>query len=332
MTITISPPASKPVRRRRVVVSLFLWLLVLVGTAWAIIRLGGWERGPLIQMFAFTPYVAAWTVLPALLALALRRWLTAAVAVVTVALFAVLVLPRAFADHDRGPATGVALHVMTANMEFGGADPAVIVGLVRDNDVAVLALQEFTPQAVTRLQEAGLGTLLPYSSLGDEFGASGSGLYSRYPITGAGVRRNQGGMNQAYGTIKPPGAVAVNVMSVHPLAPVGGATDDGWRTDLAAEPSTGPNGTPQILLGDFNSTLDHAPLRKLIARDYRDAADADGKGLIGTWGAYSGHPLPPVIIDHVLADKRIGVGHVSVHGLPDSDHRSVVAGLWLPAA
>jgi endonuclease/exonuclease/phosphatase family metal-dependent hydrolase len=314
------------------VISVLLWLLVLPGTAWAIIRLGGWERGPLVQAFAFTPYVAAWTVLPVLLALALRRWLTAAVAVVTVALFAVLVLPRAFVDHDRGPSTGIALHVMTANMEFGGADPAVIVGLVRDNDIAVLALQEFTPQAVTRLQAAGLDKLLPYSALGDELGASGSGLYSRYPITGGGVRRNAGGMNQAYGTIRPAGAGAINVMSVHPLAPVDAPSERGWRTDLAAEPGTGPRGTPQILLGDFNSTLDHAPLRKLISRGYRDAADADGKGLIGTWGAYTRRKLPPVIIDHVLADKRIGIGPVSVHGLPDSDHRSVIADLWLPAA
>ena len=331
MTITSAPPATKPVRRKWVLLSVLLWLLVLPGTAWAVARLGGWERGIAIQLFAFTPYAAAWSLLPALLALALRRWLTAAVAVTTVALFASMVLPRAFAAGDRGPTTGVALHVLTANMEFGGADPATIVGLVRDNDVAVLALQEFTPRAITQLREAGLGDLLPYSSLGDEFGASGSGLYSRYPITGAGVRRNTGGFNQAYGTIKPPGATAIAVESVHPLAPSDPAMLDGWRTDLRNEPSTGPTGTPQILLGDFNSTLDHEPLRALINRGYRDAADADGKGLVGTWGPYSEHPLPPVTIDHVLVDERIGVGEVSVHGLPNSDHRAVLAALWLPA-
>jgi endonuclease/exonuclease/phosphatase family metal-dependent hydrolase len=332
MTITSASPATKPARRRWVLVSVLLWLLVLPDLAWAITRLGGWERGLGIQLFAFTPYAAAWTVLLALLALALRRWLTAVVAVVTVALFAALVLPRAIADHNRGPATGVALHVLTANMEFGGADPATIVGLVRDNDVAVLALQEFTPHAITQLREAGLGGLLPYSSLGDEFGASGSGLYSRYPITGAGVRRNAGGFNQAYGTVKPPGATAIAIESVHPLAPTDPSSMDGWRTDLKNEPSTGPEGTPQILLGDFNSTLDHKPLRVLIGRGYRDAADADGKGLVGTWGPYSEHPLPPVTIDHVLVDERIGVGSVSVHGLPNSDHRAVLAALWLPAA
>ena len=37
-------------------------------------------------------------------------------------------------------AAGVPLTVMTSNMRFGGADPRTIVGLVRENDVAVLAV------------------------------------------------------------------------------------------------------------------------------------------------------------------------------------------------
>ena len=219
MTITSSAPATRPVRVRRVAWHVLLWLLVLPGLAWVAIRLGGWERSALVQLFAFTPYVAAWSVVPVIAALATRRWLAAAVATITCALFAAAVLPRAFADGDRGPQAGVALRVMTSNMLFGNADPATIVRLVRDNDVAVLAVQEFSPNGQRSLAAAGLGELLPYSSLGAEFGASGSGLYSRYPITAPGVRRNDGGFNQAYGTVQPPGAVAVTVESAHPLAP-----------------------------------------------------------------------------------------------------------------
>ena len=332
MTITSSAPVAKPVRVRRAAWHLLLWLLVLPGTAWVVLRLGGWERGMMVQFFAFTPYVAAWAVVPVIAALATRRWLVAAVATMTFALFAVLVLPRTIADGDRGPQTGVALRVMTANMLFGNADAATIVKLVRDNDIAVLALQEFSPAATTRLAEAGLGTLLPYSSLGAEYGASGSALYSRYPITGPGVQRNGGGFNQAYGTIQPPGAAALDVESAHPLAPYAVDVLDGWRSDLEAEPHADPKGRPRILLGDFNATLDHKPLRNLIASGYRDAADAAGKGLIGTWGPYDGDPLPPVTIDHILADTRLGIGKVTVHDVPDSDHRAVIAHLTLPAA
>src|SRR5690349_4487068 len=112
MTITSPAPVAKPARARRVAGQVLLWLLVLPGLAWAVIRLGGWERGALMQLFAFTPYVAAWSVLPVIIALAARRRPAAAVAAVACTLLAVAVLPRALPDGDRGPGGGVALPVM----------------------------------------------------------------------------------------------------------------------------------------------------------------------------------------------------------------------------
>ncbi|MEV6601897.1 endonuclease/exonuclease/phosphatase family protein [Actinoplanes sp. NPDC051346] len=330
--MTTSAPAIAKPSKRRAAWLVLLWLLVLPGAVWAVLRVGGWERGLLVQLFAFTPYVAAWSVVPVVAALATRRWLAAAVAALTFVLLAAMVLPRAFADGDRGPQTGVKMRVMTSNMLFGGADAAQIVRFVRDNDVAVLALQEFSPTAQTRLAEAGLGQLLPYSSLGAEFGAGGSGLYSRFPITSPDVRVNGGFFNQAYGTIQPPGAAPLTVESAHPLAPFSVDVVDRWRADLEAEPRAEPKGMPRILLGDFNATLDHQPLRELIDSGYRDAADATGNGLIGTWGPYDGDLIPPVTIDHVLVDNRLGVTDADVHDIDGSDHRAIIAEVVLPAA
>jgi endonuclease/exonuclease/phosphatase family metal-dependent hydrolase len=254
------------------------------------------------------------------------------VAWLAVLAMAATVLPRAVPDADRGAASGAALTVLTANLLVGGADPATVVALVREHDVAVLAVQEFTPDAEAGLRAAGLSALLPHQQLGAEVGTTGSGLYSRYPITAGGVRRNGGGFTQAYGTIQAPGAPPVLVESAHPLAPYALGVLDDWRDDLAAEPRATPAGPLRILLGDFNSTLDHQPLRALIDSGYADAADVAGAGLIGTWGPYDGDAIPPVTIDHVLVDQRIGVGTVSVHGLPRSDHRAVLARLTIPPA
>ena len=85
-----------------------------------------------------------------------------------------------------------------------------------------------------------------------------------------------------------------------------------------------------ILAGDFNATLDHSVLRSLISTGYRDAADVVGKGFVGTWGPYDGDRIPPVTLDRVLADKRIGVVDVAVFDLAGSDHRPVMATLTLP--
>ena len=314
--------------------TILLWLLVLPAALWAVVRIGGWERGIVVQLFAFTPYVAAWSLLPLVFALIARRWVIAGVALAVAVALTACVLPRALPGHDRGPATGVPLRVMSANLLAGGADAATVVSLVRENDIAVLALQEFTGKAQAALTAAGLDELLPYSSIGletDPFGTTGSAFYSRFPIAGGGVRRNGAGFQQAYGTITPPGAAPVLVESAHPAAPYAVAALGDWRSDLEAEPAADPTGTPRILLGDFNSTLDHEPLRTLISRGYRDAAAAAGKGLVPTWGPYHGRPIPPVTIDHVLVDRRIGVGDVSVHRVPASDHRSVIASLRIPA-
>jgi endonuclease/exonuclease/phosphatase (EEP) superfamily protein YafD len=335
MTITSTPAETSPTasgrRLGRVVLTVLIWLLIVPALLWLIVRASGWDRGPLVQLLAYTPYVAAWSVLPAVLAFATRRWTAGAVAMAVVLLFALLVAPRAIPG-GRGPATGVPLRVMTSNLLFGGADPAQIVDLVREHDVEVLAVQEFTTEGRKALATAGLEDLLPYTSFADEAGASGSGVYSRYPIAGAGHRRMGGGFLQAYATVQPPHAEPVLVESAHPRAPSDLSLNGLWRSDLAEEPGTGPDGTPRILLGDFNSTLDHAPLRRLVARGYRDAGVATGQGLIPTWPYFEHRGIPWVTLDHVLVDKRLGVRGMSVHRIIDSDHRAVIAELTLPAA
>jgi endonuclease/exonuclease/phosphatase family metal-dependent hydrolase len=317
--------------------TILIWLLVLPTLGWAVVRLGGWERGPLVQLFAFTPYVAGWSLLPLALALIARRWTAGAVAVVAAAILIARVLPRALPSRDRGPAGGVSLSVMTANTLFGQAEPVNLVTLVRDHDIAVLALQEFTVDAREALAKAGLDELLPYltntpEQTTSEHSTLGSVVYSRFPIAGAGIRQNPGGDRQAYGTIQPPGAAPVLVESAHPAAPWSVRANTEWRVDLRGQPGSAPSEPPRILLGDFNATLDHAPLGDLIRRGYRDAAATDGKGLVGTWGPYAGKPIPPVTIDHILVDRRIAVGAVSVHGQQDSDHRVVIATLRVPQA
>ena len=102
-----------------------------------------------------------------------------------------------------------------------------------------------------------------------------------------------------------------------------------WRADLRAVPRATPSSRLRILAGDFNATLDHAELRRLIDSGYVDAAAEVGAGLRATWPNARRLP-PPVTIDHVLADARAGVQEFSVHPIPGTDHRAVFAELVLP--
>lgn len=331
MTIADVSSVTRPVRRRRLVWTVLIWLSVLPAGIWLLGRTLGWEAGPAVQLLAFTPYVAVWALIPLLVALAARRWAAAAVAALIALGFGAAVVPRALADSDKGPTGGVELRVMTANLLYSGADPAELVRLVRENRIDVLAVQEFTPRGETTLTAAGLDALLPYHQLAPEYGASGSGLYSKYPFGEQAARRNDGGFQQAHATVRVPGAGDVYIESVHPLAPASLDMVPGWSADLRDQvPAEG--GVPKILMGDFNATLDHKRLRDLIATGYRDAADTLGKGWEGTWGPYDGDPIPPVTIDHVLADERIGVKDLQVHVLRNSDHHALTAVLTVPAA
>ncbi|MEO3779178.1 endonuclease/exonuclease/phosphatase family protein [Micromonospora sp. B11E3] len=324
--------ASPPGRRDRVRTWL-CWLAVTPGLVWAAVRLPGLERGPLVQAVAFTPYVAAWAPAPLLLALALRRRWPAAVAALVAAALLGVVAPRALPS-PRPPATGPTLRLLTANLLAGAADTRALVDLVRAHRVDVLAVQEFTPRAAAELDQLGLAALLPHRQLNPQVGTPGSGLYARFPISGGGVRLNRGGwgFSQAYGTVTPPGGPPVRVESAHPAAPYAIDQVGYWRTDLTAQLPATPDAGLRVLAGDFNATLDHAPLRALLATGYVDAADAVGVGLVGTWGPYDGDPIPPVTIDHVLVDRRIAVHAVAVRPVPGSDHRAVFAELRLPTA
>ncbi|GAA2791266.1 hypothetical protein GCM10020219_073200 [Nonomuraea dietziae] len=128
--------------------------------------------------------------------------------------------------------------------------------------------------------------------------------------------------------IKPPKGPEIEVVSVHPCAPSHAEKMACWRSGLAALPRAGERLT--VLAGDFNATLDHWPVRALLDSGYRDAADVTGQGFTATWPQQGWRPLPGVTIDHVLADRRMGVRAFSVHELSDTDHRPVFAELTLP--
>jgi len=299
---------------------ILIWAAVAPASIWALFRIAGWDTWyPATQFMAFTPYVAALSLLPLAATVLLRRWDAAIVAAVATLALAVCVVPRAIPN--RGPAGGeTQLRILTANLRVGGGDAETLRRIIREENVDIVALQEVTPEFVTRA-----GDLLPYKVIYARPGTEGSALYSRLPLRDDGVRVNPGGFRQARGEV-----AGVLIESAHPMAPWGREVQDLWRRGFAGEPRATVDGPMRVLAGDFNATLDHSPLRDLIDSGYRDAADAVGNGFVGTWGPYDGDPIPPVTLDRVLVDRRIRVESTKVFGLPNSDHRALLAVVTLP--
>ena len=307
------------------------WLL------WTVVRGFGLEFGfPLVPLLAYTPYVAAATIIPLAVALFLRSWLAAEAVALAGLLLLAAILPRVDGGAEAAEPGSVELRVVSANIYRGKADLGELMEIVRDTDADVLSIQELTPEAMSRLDRLGLRRLLPYRAqvvAGEYFGG---GIFSRYPLRDLDPIETLPRLQSTGDLLAMPRAIVavprarwVDVVAAHPYAPTRGDVG-AWEDGLDALPAAGEGPGPLgALIGDFNATLDHGSFRDLLNRGYRDAGEVTGEGLEPTWQG-RGSLLPPVTIDHVLADRRMGIGDYEVHDLEGSDHEALSATLFLP--
>jgi endonuclease/exonuclease/phosphatase (EEP) superfamily protein YafD len=224
------------------------------------------------------------------------------------------------------------LRVLTANLLFGRAAAEEITELAHRKHADVLFVQELTAQAAARLQQAGLGDLLPHGVTQPlPHGTRGSGIYARYPLRSEPPAAPASAARCTARLDLPSGQFA-QLACIHatPPKPVWSPGHTArWRGQLSALP--GPGDDPLILAGDFNATLDHAQFRRLLRRGYVDVASQAGNGLVLTWGPQPSRRLTLLAIDHVLIDRRCAALATSAHRLTGSDHRALYAELRLPA-
>lgn len=327
---TMDPVSRRLPTRRR-------WAPPLLTVPWAtaaVLRLTGSERRfPLVPALAFTPYIAASSVLPLAAALVARSRGAAVVAAASAAVLTTTVLRPTTVTPPAVRPQGPRLRVVSANMLHGRADPAALVALAAEHDADVLALMEVTPEAVSGLLGAGVADLLPAGHVvpagdGQPPGAGGA-LWTRLGIRARTVA--PGRFGQPTALLAVPGAPDVELTAVHTHPPTSSpAQVASWAEDLRLLPDPEP-GVLRVLAGDFNATPDHAAFRRLLHRGWVDAAAATGQGRRATWWPMRvSHPR--LTLDHVLVDPRIAVDGLRVVHVPGTDHRALVADLRLPAA
>ncbi|MEV6206948.1 endonuclease/exonuclease/phosphatase family protein [Kitasatospora sp. NPDC051914] len=322
------PPTPEPsgrgwLRALRAVVLFVCAVLLLAPAGLVVVRLRGLDDGTDLAMpVAAVPYAALLSVLLLFVTAVLRaRLLTAVAAALTVVQLFWLV-PRFVGDGEAVPTSAPRLRVATANAYVGRVDPAAVVRLVRDERVDVLAVEEANPTLAAALDRAGMAELMPYRVLPT---SSDTALYSRLPLTGT---RAAGA-----GVSAPPTTAEVSVdgrpvrlVAVHTFYPLGDSRL--WAQGFdALETDVQGRARNAVLLGDFNATLDHTPMRRLLDHGLTDTHAELGRGFDGTWPA-DRPVLPPVLqLDHVLHGDDLVAVTVSEHTLPGTDHLAVVAEL-----
>ncbi|MGW6422606.1 endonuclease/exonuclease/phosphatase family protein [Nocardia sp. NPDC055053] len=296
----------------------------LAGAVGVALHYTGWPAEPLVLATSGAPYLMIGAIVGAVGFAATRQWIATGVAVVVAAVGVATQAPLYIAD---GGGAGHPVTVMQANLLFDGADPSALVEVVRSRDVAVLTVNELTRAAVTDLGAAGLDQLLPYRYLAPGQTASGTGIWSRYPLSDT-VEYDGYVLNQISATATVPEIGPVSVYAFHPVPPV--YDTDVWADELSRLDTVlrrSPADRPVIVGGDFNATYDHTRFRAMASGRFADAAEQAGAGHLVTYP--TDKRLPPLVgIDHVLLAGAHATS-VETVAMPGADHKALVARIVL---
>lgn len=319
-----SPPLHQP--RLRLALS---WLFALALAAVAVpmaLRAAGYDSDFASWLLALLPWF--YLALPVTLAVSLvtRRWLHAAASVALIAVAVAWLAPLYVADSQAdADAEAGEIRVATINLKFGHGDVDQVIALVESENLDILALQELPAKTARDLDAAGLAELMPYrieSKLNTSSGANGTALYSRTPLSDeAKVEGYVHGVVTATVTL---GGEPSTVIVAHPVSPRLPDTSD-WSGELRslAALSEGFEG-PVMVLGDLNSTWDHASFRALLDAGLVDAADQAGAGYVPTFPSQF-LPWPVTAIDHVLTrDVDFVASEYRSISIDGTDHRGLV--------
>lgn len=301
-------------------------LVLAVPAALLLVRLTGKDAGtPLAVPMVLFPHTAVLALLVLGLTTvvrALRSWSVAAVALLLIIAQVWLVAPRFVSDSVTVPPSAARLRVATLNTDEGAVDPAAVVEMVRSERIDVLAVEQTPARGLDALGGAGLDALLPYHALHPEYDSS---IYSRTPLTGADTTDIDTVWPQTTAGITV-GGRTVRLVAVHTYYPLG--NPGRWSRDMYSLAVLAQDDGPDaVFLGDFNATLDHAPMRSLLAAGLTDTHAELGEGWAPTWPVGAGLAPPLVQLDHVLHGSGLAGVFVREHTLPGTDHRAVVAEL-----
>ncbi len=295
------------------------------------------------------PYPAY--LVPALLALALSLWLPWAWRVAAVVTLALVLVPIMGLELNAGEKGSSRVRVMTYNVKAYRA-------LEREGGFAAIAWELALHDAdVIVMQDAGyLSHMLESSPKSTQrmFGkrqVAISGQYiiaSRLPLRECkdGDISFPGENHHYFRCAVSAKGVEFDVFAVHLLTPRQGLNAtrherldgiDDWQHNVASRmfqartlaSQVAANARPVVIAGDLNAPGHSPVVRQLVGAGLRDAFSTAGVG----YGYTHGHSLRPHIsfarLDHVLVSTKFGVADSFVGGKEASEHRPVIADLWL---
>lgn len=345
-----------------------LWPLALIIAVLCVARMLplGMSSGRLIpEAVSVIPWLIVPSAVICLLAALWRRGLLAALSGICLALLlwwhagyflaAGSLSGQARAASSAGTAPSSAdgvMRIMTLNVANGGADAGELAAYVADNGIELLALQEVTWTFLDELAQAGLFDVLPHYVQSEASYSDNGGLnclFSMAPLYDASSNLLPTELSAMCAGTVDVGGRYLRFVSCHPSSPhLGG--EGLWTSGLSTIGSLSDYDHAYVIMGDFNSTWNHARFRDLLGKSFVDASQQAGEGFHMTWPSdfstyaeksridFGSLPkalegaVPPLIeIDHIVyaADAGIFVGDLRTTHIAGTDHLALIGTLEL---
>jgi len=281
---------------------------------------------PLVVLQTAGPLVVLGLLVLAVVTALLRRWWMLLPVGAALVVAAAMAVPAYFSSAS--PEAKRDLTVMAVNLDLGRTSAPQVMDAVRARAVDVLVATEITPDALSQLDEAGLGQWFPkQAGEARPDDVTGTMVFSRFPLT---VVTGQDPVDQQGYSLQPEVVIDVEgrplrLKAVHVAAPLSGDTGR-WHAGLRALAGwrdRQPAGEAVLLAGDFNAGSGH-PAFRTLADGTDEALRIAGLGWVRTWPIV-GHRMPPYTqLDHLLSRGLtvIDAGEVAIHG---TDHAVIWA-------
>jgi endonuclease/exonuclease/phosphatase (EEP) superfamily protein YafD len=237
--------------------------------------------------------------------------------------------PRPTANAGKG-GNGPELRVSFANVWRRNTDVEGILRELAVGEPDIVALAEVTENHLDAIEAVFPPSAYPWRRTDPDglHGSRGLAVFSRFPMERV-EKWWTVGHPQLDATVLVPGAEPFRLLVVHTWGPVGKSDVRSWRAQLADVSARAGDG-PTVMVGDFNATLQHRSLARLVGTRWSDAGTVAFGGWRGTWPANRRWRPAMFRIDHILVGPEITVRSGHAGQACGSDHRPVNAVLVLP--
>ena len=232
---------------------------------------------------------------------------------------AAFVLPW-YVGRDQPEANGVTFKLLHANVHRNNTETTALLAQIDAEDPDLIILQEMSSVWLTALQ--GLSEKYPYGVAKAQEGAFGIGLFSKLPLDDARI------------VIAPPldlpeihavvrlGEQRLNLVSAHPMPPVGLAGTQARNAQLAAlGDELALASGPTVFIGDLNISM-WAPTYQSFENASGLRNSRKGFGIVSTFPVF--FPPAGIPIDHCLVSEEIKVLEFRAGSKIGSDHLPLV--------